>query len=212
MSVSSAPVSSAPASSAGAGAPASTATTPSTTSTAATATATTPGRPEAGESGGASPSGTTRSAPEPKFVEGQSSSSADSSSGSSSGEGLGGALATLAARGYATKDTSVYHPDQTLRVLVGTRTGSSDGYGQQAFFFVDGRYIGTDASAPSARVRVVSQSDTEVTLAYQLYRPGDRLCCGSGGEGKVRFQLDNGKLMALDAIPPVEPAEGMGRR
>ena len=32
-----------------------------------------------------------------------------------------------------------------LRVLVATRTGSGDGYGQQAFFFLDGHYLGTDA-------------------------------------------------------------------
>ena len=69
------------------------------------------------------------------------------------------------------KDTSDYHPGQTLRVLVGTRTGSGDGYGQQAFFFVDGRYIGTDTKDPSAHVKVTSQSDTEVTLAYPLPRP-----------------------------------------
>ena len=73
--------------------------------------------------------------------------------------------------GYTPNDTSEYHENQTLRVLVGTRTGSSDGYGQQAFFFLDGHYLGTDAKEPSASVKVISQSDTEVTLAYPLYRP-----------------------------------------
>jgi len=87
-------------------------------------------------------------------------------------------------------------------VLVGTRTGSADGYGQQAFFFVNGRYIGTDAKESSASVRVVSQSDTEVTLAYPLYRKNDPLCCPGGGTATVRFQLNNGRLTALGTIPP----------
>ena len=55
----------------------------------------------------------------------------------------------MRAHGYTPNNTAEYHPTQTLRVLVGTRTGSGDGYGQQAFFFVNGRYIGTDARNPA---------------------------------------------------------------
>jgi len=112
-------------------------------------------------------------------------------------EGLNEALAVVKAHGYTAGDTSVYHPEQTLRVLVSTR----EGRGQQAFFFVDGRYIGTDASEPSATVGVVSQSDTEVALAYPLYRPGDPPSHPSGGQAIVHFQLNNGHLVALNPIP-----------
>ncbi len=112
-------------------------------------------------------------------------------------EGLGQAMAVVKAHGYTAGDTSVYHPEQTLRVLVGTR----EGHGQQAFFFVDGRYIGTDASEPSAAVNVVSQSDTEVALVYPLYKPGDPPNHPSGGQTIVHFQLNNGRLVALNPIP-----------
>ncbi|HXC24020.1 MAG TPA: LppP/LprE family lipoprotein [Solirubrobacteraceae bacterium] len=117
-------------------------------------------------------------------------------------------MAVVKAHGYTAGETSTYRPEQTLRVLVGTRTGSSDGYGQQAFFFVDGRYIGTDASEPSASVKVVGQSDTEVTLAYSLYKPGDPLGKPSGGERTVRFQLNNGHLVAVDPIPAASARNG----
>jgi hypothetical protein len=120
---------------------------------------------------------------------------------SASAEGLNGAVAVVRAHGYSAGETSNYRPNQTLRVLVGTRSGSSDGYGQQAFFFVDGRYLGTDTSQPSATVKVVGQSDTEVTLAYPLYKPGDPLSHPSGGEKTIRFQLNNGRLVALGQIP-----------
>ena len=96
-------------------------------------------------------------------------------------------------------------------MLVGTRTGSADGYGQQAFFFVDGRYIGTDAKQPSATVNVVCQGDTEVTLAYPLYRKSDALCCPGGGTATCHFQLNNGKLVPLEAIPPASSASGLSR-
>jgi hypothetical protein len=116
------------------------------------------------------------------------------------------------ARGFTPNNTSDYHPSQTLGVLIGTRAGSGDGYGQQAFFFVNGRYIGTDASEPSATLRVASQGDTEVTLAYPLYRKGDPLCCPGGGQALVRFQLNNGKLAPLEPIPPSSSSSALSRQ
>ena len=149
---------------------------------------------------------TTRTAPEPAFAE------KGKAGSSTTAEGLPAALAVVRAHGFLAKDTSDYHPNQTLRVLIGTGASSNDGYDKQAFFFVDGRYIGTDSTRPSAMVSVVSQSDTEVTLAYSMYRSGDPLCCPGGGQAKVRFQLDNGQLTPLEEIPPVNSTTGLSRQ
>ncbi len=188
-----------------AGAPAVSQTTATTrpttgTTTTTTAPASTAPAPTSTAGGTAAPGSTTRTAPEPAFTQQET-----------HAEGLGEAAAVLRARGYTPSETSQYHADQTLRVLVGTRTGSSDGYGQLAFFFVDGRYIGTDTKEPSATVKVLSQSDTEVTLAYPLYRKNDPLSSPSGGQATVAFQLNNGKLTPLDAIPPANSATGLSR-
>src|SRR5439155_13074538 len=145
----------------------------STTRTAPTA----PARPQG--SGGTSAQTKTRSAPEPAFAQPQT-----------GAEGVHAAAAVLRAHGFTPKSTSDYHSGQTLRVLLGTRTGSADGYGQEAFFFVNGRYIGTDTREPSAKLRVVAQGDTEVTLAYPLYRAREPLCCPSGGQARVTFRLN----------------------
>lgn len=192
---------------------------PSTTSAAATHTDTTartnPSPPPKTTAGGGSTveqnaapehTSSTRTAPEPAFAE---------HGGTSAGE-TGGAEATAAVavvknRGYTPNDTAEYHPDQTLRVLVGTRNGATAGYNEQAFFFVDGKYIGTDSSEPSASIRVVSQSDTEVAIAYALYRPHDTMCCPSGGETTVHFQLNNGQLMPAQPIPPAHSASSLSR-
>ncbi len=172
---------------------AATSSTPSTPATTPAATV--------GAGGGTPAPATTRTAPEPAFTE-----------KTDSAEGLAAATALLRAKGFTPANTSVYHPNQALRVLIGTRTGSSDGYGQEAFFFVNGRYIGTDAKEPSATVSVVGQNDTEVTLAYPLYRPGDPLSSPSAGVAKVRFQLNNGQLAPLDPIPPASSAGGRPSR
>lgn len=177
----------------------STATQPTTSTPASTSTATTPAQTTT--SGGSPAPTSTRKAPEPAFTHQEA-----------SAEGLSAASAVLRSKGYTPTNTSDYHPNQALRVLVGVRTGSADGYSQQAFFFVNGHYIGTDSKQPSAGIRVVSQSDTEVTIAYPLYRKNDPLCCPGGGHARVRFQLNNGRLVPLDPIPAAESANGLSRQ
>jgi hypothetical protein len=188
-------------------APAQTATTttqpaPKTTTTATTAPASTAPAQTTTGGGTSGPTATTRTAPAPAFTKPEA----------TGGEGLSGAEATVQANGFTVDDAADYHSDQALRVLLGTRNGSGDGYAQQAFFFVNNRYIGTDAKEPSAMVRVVAQSDTEVTLAYPLYRPSDPLCCPGGGQATVRFQLNNGQLTPLDPIPPASSKTGLSRQ
>ncbi len=170
---------------------------PSTTPTTSTPTVTTPAT-----GGGTVAPGPARKAPEPAFAEHES---------TGSGKGAGAAAGVVRAHGYTPNNTAEYHSGQTLRVLVGTRTGSGDGYGQQAFFFLDDHYIGTDTSEPSATVKVISQSDTQVTLAYPLYRSGDPLSSPSGGQATVTFQLNNGRLTPLGQIPPTRSTSGLSR-
>ncbi|HEY5344349.1 MAG TPA: LppP/LprE family lipoprotein [Solirubrobacteraceae bacterium] len=168
-----------------------TSTTRTTTSTTPTSTTTTT---PPSESGGTAGPHTTRTAPAPAFTHqgGSGATSGDST------EGLSAAEAVVQAKGFTVDAASDYHPNQTLRLLIGTRTGSAVGNGQQAFFFVDGRYIGTDAKQPSAQINVVSQGDTEVALAYAL---------AGGGHATVHFQLNNGKLVPLGPIPSASSRE-----
>jgi hypothetical protein len=51
-----------------------------------------------------------------------------------------------------------------------------------------------------------------VTLAYPLYRKNDPLSSPSGGKARVTFQLNNGKLVPLGKIPPVNSASGLSRQ
>ncbi len=175
--------------------------------TTATQTTQTTNTAPASSSGSSAAGSTTRTAPEPAFTE-----HGGTGGPETTGAEAAAAVAAVKARGYTPNDSSEYHAGQTLRVLTATRTGSADGYAQRAFFFLDGRYIGTDASAPSASVRVVSQGDTEVVLAYALYREHDPLCCPGGGEATVHFQLNDGRLVALQPIPPVSSASGLSRQ
>jgi LppP/LprE lipoprotein len=183
--------------------PRTTSTTTSTSTAKAPAQTTSTGAQSAAEQG----TSTTRTAPAPAFTK----TSSESVQGSPSVQAAA-AADVVAAHGYTPTDISEYHANQTLRVLIGTRSGSADGYDQRAFFFLGGRYLGTDASQPSASIHLVSQSDTEVTLAYALYRSHDALCCPSGGQATVHFQLNDGQLVPLEPIPPSSSATGLARQ
>jgi hypothetical protein len=171
-----------------------------TTTTSTAKTPTTTAKAKAPTGGQGATTGTTRSAPEPAFTREKPTSEVEAA-----------AAAVVRSKGFTPTDSSQYHSNQALRVLLATRTGSGDGYGQQAFFFVNGRYIGTDSKDPSAKLRVLSQGDTEVTLAYPLSRKSDPLCCPGAGQATVHFQLNNGRLTALDPIPPVQRSSGLSR-
>ncbi len=180
---------------------------PEQSSTTATSSATTSARGSTTTTGTTSTgAAATRTASAPAFTrQGGSEASAQGAAAA--------AAATVRAHGYTPNDTSEYHPAQTLRVLVGTRTGSGDGYAQQAFFFLGNRYIGTDTSRPSASIRVVSQSDTEVTLAYPLYRAHDPLCCPGGGSATVQLPAEQRPLdAACSRSPRQAPQTGLSRQ
>jgi hypothetical protein len=184
--------------------------TSSTASTASTPAHTTP--PTTSATGGSDgtgatgqPTSTTRTAPAPAFVHGGSAEHAASTEATA-------AAAVVSAHGYTAGNLSDYHANQTLRVLIGTRTGAADPYDEHAFFFLGNHYLGTDSTEPSASIKVVGQSDTEVTLTYALYRAHDSLCCPSGGYATVHFQLDNGQLVPLDPIPPANSSTGLSRQ
>ena len=117
--------------------------------------------------------------------------------------GVASALAVLQSRGYSALDPTQYQPANTLQVLVGRGAG-----GQLAFFFIDGRYLGTDTRLPSAAISVVSANDTEVTLAYALTRPDG----SSAGTANVTYALNNGMLSPEGPIPSASPTASPSRR
>jgi hypothetical protein len=179
--------------------------TPAPDTSSSTPTASTPSAGGSTAAAPAAPSGSgstsTRTATEPAFT-----------STPAQSEGVGAAIAVLRERGYTARSAGDYHASQTLRVLVGSRAGVGGARAEQAFFFVNGRYIGTDAKQPSADVNVVTQADTQITLAYSLYRRSDPPCCPGAGQARVRFVLDNGRLVALDAIPSASATAGVSRQ
>lgn len=116
---------------------------------------------------------------------------------------LKAAIELIKQKGYTVYDSSEiwYSPSQPLNVLIGTCTGSADGYCNQAFFFYNGKYLGTDTADPSIGIETIWRTDNTIALYYRLYRKDDPLCCSTTGAALVRYQWDGVKLVALDPIP-----------
>ena len=110
------------------------------------------------------------------------------------------AAEVVASRGFEVVRLKDYDPRKTLRVLIGRTTSGS----HLAFFFVNGDYIGNDATDPSAKLRVARRGDLAVTLAYGIYAPGDAPDAPSGGPVRVRFTWDGTRLAPQDPLPPPE--------
>jgi len=121
------------------------------------------------------------------------------------------AVRIVAGRGY-TANPQTFNPSRNLNVLLGLRTGSADGTLQNAFFFWQGRYIGTDTSDNSAGIRFASASDDTIALVYRLYNPQDPQCCATAGQTTVRFHWQGSRLVPLDPIPSSSPTVRSSRR
>lgn len=122
------------------------------------------------------------------------------------------AQSRVRAEGFDPVDPETYKAGSTLRVLLGVKSGSATAYNQQAFFFVGGRYLGTDTKDVSAGIRYEGQTDDTVTLAYALYEPDDPNCCPKAGSARVRYRWNGSRLTPLDPIPPENPNASGSRR
>jgi Protein kinase domain/LppP/LprE lipoprotein len=124
---------------------------------------------------------------------------------------LADARAAVTARGYTPTDDTTYKTTSPVDVILGTATGATDGHTQLAFFFANGKLIGTDTKDPSAGITLISASGDLVELGYAIYLPADPLSTPSGGTQDVRYHWTGTTLDALDPIPSSDPTQ-TGRR
>jgi hypothetical protein len=108
------------------------------------------------------------------------------------------AVTTLNEQGFKPVRVADWHPEHTLRVLI----GRDDTGAERAFFFVKRRFVGNDDAAASASVRVSATRESGVTLTYRLFGPTDQACCPKGERVKVRFRWRDGSLTPAGEVPP----------
>jgi hypothetical protein len=108
------------------------------------------------------------------------------------------AVAILNEQGFKPLRIADWHPEHTLRVLI----GRDDTGAERAFFFVKRRFVGNDDAVASASVRVAAARENGVTLTYRLFGPTDEPCCPKGERVKVAFRWQDGTLSPAAEVPP----------
>lgn len=108
------------------------------------------------------------------------------------------AVNTLDEQGFKPVRVADWHPEHTLRVLI----GRDDAGAERAFFFVKRRFVGNDDATASAYVRVSSARENGVTLTYRLFGATDQACCPKGERVKVTFRWRDGTLVPAGEVPP----------
>jgi hypothetical protein len=71
---------------------------------------------------------------------------------------------------------------------------------QQVLFFDRRTPIGTPTPDPRPYITVTPQGDDTAVVQYQWRQAQEPACCPTG-IGSTRFQIEDGKLKALDPIP-----------
>jgi LppP/LprE lipoprotein len=107
------------------------------------------------------------------------------------------AVTTLDEQGFRPVRVADWHPEHTLRVLIGRDEAGAE----RAFFFVKRRFVGNDDAAASASVRVSAARENGVTLTYRLYGSTDQSCCPKGDRVKVTFRWKDGTLVPAGDVP-----------
>ncbi|MET9259903.1 LppP/LprE family lipoprotein [Amycolatopsis sp. NPDC004079] len=125
---------------------------------------------------------------------------------------LADAEAVVQAKGYRPYPGTSWVSADGLQVILATIAESADGYANRAFFFHDGKYLGTDTSADSAGIQEAWSTDTTIALSYELYNTEDPQCCPTANTATVRYHWTGTRLVPLDAIPPADPTANPSRR
>jgi LppP/LprE lipoprotein len=107
------------------------------------------------------------------------------------------AVTTLDEQGFKPVRVADWHPEHTLRVLIGRDESGAE----RAFFFVKRKFVGNDDAAASASVRVSAARENGVTLTYRLFGDADQPCCPKGERVKVTFRWRDGTLAPAGEVP-----------
>lgn len=94
---------------------------------------------------------------------------------------------------------SVWQQGWRFNALYGDCRGMHDA---RVWLFVDGRYVGLHASQSSAQIIGFWRDLNTIAFLYVLYRPGNPMCCATGGGAVVRYHWTGRRVLRLDPLPP----------
>ena len=115
-------------------------------------------------------------------------------------------IAWIKNKGYSVNDAT---PNATVKTASGSiltawiaaATQSQDGYNQFVFFFLNGRYIGTDTAKPSLEITSAEAVGQGIAVTYPVYRKGDSFANPTGTPVTITYTWNGTRLVPNKPYP-----------
>ena len=89
---------------------------------------------------------------------------------------------------------------ETLSAWIGVRM-SSDGYNQFVFFFLNGKYLGTDTANPSLNITSAKAVGNSIAVTYAVYKKSDSYADPTGTPVTITYTWNGSKLVPNKPYP-----------
>jgi len=88
-----------------------------------------------------------------------------------------------------------------LTAWIAAATQSQDGYNQFVFFFLNGRYIGTDTAKPSLEITSAKAAGQGIAVTYPVYRKSDSFANPTGTPVTITYTWNGSRLVPNKPYP-----------
>ncbi|QSO47469.1 LppP/LprE family lipoprotein [Alicyclobacillus mengziensis] len=89
---------------------------------------------------------------------------------------------------------------ETLSAWIGVKMGS-DGYNQFVFFFLNGKYLGTDTAKPSLEITSAKAAGNGIAVTYPVYRKNDSFADPTGTPVTITYAWNGSELVPNKSYP-----------
>lgn len=116
----------------------------------------------------------------------------------------GSEIALIESKGYAVSGTT---PSATVQTSSGATLSAwmgvsgSDGHNQFVFFFLNGKYLGTDTAQPSLEITSAKAAGTGISVSYPVYKQGDSFANPTGTPVTITYTWNGSKLVPNKPYP-----------
>lgn len=89
----------------------------------------------------------------------------------------------------------------TLTAWITMATKSQDGYSQLVFFFLNGKYLGTDTAKPSLEITSAKAVGHGIAVTYPVYKKSDSFANPTGAPVTITYTWNGSKLVPDKPYP-----------
>ncbi|MFD1676781.1 LppP/LprE family lipoprotein [Alicyclobacillus fodiniaquatilis] len=113
-------------------------------------------------------------------------------------------IALIKNKGYSVSGTT---PNATVKTSSGATLSAwigitgGDGYNQFVFFFLNGKYLGTDTAKPSVAITSAKAAGDSIAVTYPVYKNNDSFANPTGAPVTITYTWNGSKLVPNKPYP-----------